>query len=97
MIKIENLSEIKFDEHVYNEEFGIHSFYFIAPKDILEGRYPESESAEILVEFQKSYEDEIVKISPTKNGEDYDWEEVYLDPHILCKLIHIALNELKNL
>ncbi len=67
---------IQFDERYDNPEFNTTTLYFIAPVELLKGKYPEAESMEISVEFptdkpEASYAD--VMFSPTKEGSDYDW------------------------
>ena len=67
---------IQFDERYDNSEFNTTTLYFIAPVDLLNGKYPEAESMEISVEFptdrpEAEYTD--VMFSPTKDRLDYDW------------------------
>lgn len=90
---------IKFEESYISEEYGTITLYFIAPKEMLNGKYPEAESMEISVEFpigniEARYG--IVMFSPTKYDEegesytDYDWFEVPLPFEEIEKLIKIA-------
>ncbi len=69
-------SRIQFDERYDNSEFNTTTLYFIAPVDLLDGKYPEAESMEISVEFptdKPQEESADVMFSPTKDGLDYDW------------------------
>lgn len=55
------------------------SFYFIAPKEYLHGAYPEAEHATIWVECpinHVNWKEATVRLSPCKDGSDYDWNEV---------------------
>lgn len=90
-----NISEIEFEERYDNEEYGTTTLYFIAPKEILGDKYPEAEHATISIEFDftsMNPRDPSVMVSPTKDGLDYNWQDVnHLDPDILEKLIHMGL------
>lgn len=90
---------IKFDESYISEEWGTITLYFIAPKEMLNGKYPEAESMEISIECPKEYIDAryaTVMFSPTKYDEeedcytDYDWFSVNLSYEEIEKLIKLA-------
>ena len=76
-----DISKIQFEERVDNERFGETVLYFIAPKSMLEGKYPEAESMEISITFPQMHlepEYASVMFSPTKDGTDYDWSRAEL-------------------
>lgn len=95
-----NISELVLEERVDSEVFGFTTLYFIGPKELINDKYPEAESTEISVEFDTDnpygpYLD--IMISPTKDGEDYDWSYLYIDDSgIVSKLIEIGLSEEKE-
>ena len=90
---------IQFDESYISEEWGTITLYFIAPKEMLNGKYPEAEHAEISIECPKEYIDARyanVMLSPTKYDEDedcytdYDWFDVDLSYEEIEELIKLA-------
>lgn len=90
---------IIFDESYISEEWGTITLYFIAPKEMLNGKYPEAESMEISIEFPRECVDARyanVMFSPTKYDEeedcytDYDWFDVNLSCEEIEKLIKLA-------
>lgn len=88
-----DINKIKFEEKVISEEYETTTLYFIAPKEILNGKYPEAERGEISIEFptnnpEASYAS--VMFSPTKDGVDYDWFDVDLSYDEIEKLINLA-------
>lgn len=90
---------ITFEERYDSAEHGTTTLYFIAPKELLDGKYPEAESMEISVEFptnQPEAKYATVEFSPTKwdeDGEcytDYDWFEVDVPYEEIEALIDLA-------
>ena len=90
---------IKFDESYISEEWGTITLYFMAPKEMLYGKYPEAESMEISIECPREYVDAryaTVMFSPTKYDEeedcyvDYDWFDVNLSYEEIEELIKLA-------
>ena len=91
-------NKIKFDESYISEEYDTITLYFTAPKEMLNGKYPEAESMEISVECPREYicaRYSSVMFSPTKYDEcedgyiDYDWFNIdmsYDDIEALIKL-----------
>lgn len=88
---------IKFDERYDDGETT--TLYFIAPKEMLLGEYPEAEHMEISIEFptdhiEARYAD--VQFSPTKYFEeddcytDYDWFDVDMPYEEIEELIVLA-------
>ena len=78
-------NRIKLEDRYYNDEYGTTTLYFIAPKEMLNGKYPEATSMEISVEFPTEHPEAnyaSVMFSPTKYDEeedvytDYDWYDV---------------------
>lgn len=73
-------NRIQFEERYDSEVYKTTTLYFMSEKslldEILPGKYPEAESMEISVEFPTDKPEAhmaSVMISPTKDGEDYDW------------------------
>lgn len=90
---------IIFEEKYDSETYGTRTLYFIAPKEMLNGKYPEAESMEISVEFpinhiEPAYAD--VMFSPTEydaennSYTDYDWFDVDLPYDEIEELIKLA-------
>ena len=87
------ISTIQFEERVDNERFGETILYFIAPKSMLEGKYPEAESMEISITFPQTHVDPeyaSVMFSPTKDGTDYDWSYAELSYENIKSLMKLA-------
>lgn len=89
---------IEFDE-AWNKEDNETVLFFIAPKEMLYGDYPEAVSAEISIEFPTDLaeaEYATVEISPTRyveeddGYEDYDWCELILPDEEINALIEMA-------
>ena len=88
---------IVFDDRYDNGETT--TLYFIAPKEMLYGKYPEAEHMEISIELPNDHMDAahaVVDFSPTKYFEeddayvDYDWYEVELPHDEIEELIALA-------
>ena len=82
-----------------NEECGTTTLYFVAPKEMLNGKYPEAESMEISVECPTEHicaEYATVMCSPTRYDEetecytDYDWYDVDMPYDEVEELIALA-------
>lgn len=78
-------NRIKLEDKYASDEYGTTTLYFIAPKEMLNGKYPEATSMEISVEFPTARPEAnyaSVMFSPTKYNEeedgytDYDWYDV---------------------
>lgn len=90
---------IEFDERYDDEDYRTTTLYFIAPKEMLNGKYPEAESMEISIEFPTDHIEPAyasVEFSPTmyiKEEEsyvDYDWYDVDLPCEEIEELINLA-------
>lgn len=90
---------IKFENSYINEEYDTITLYFEAPKEMLDGKYPEAESMEISIECPKEYIDAryaSVMFSPTRYVEefesytDYDWFDVDMSYEEIEELIKLA-------
>ena len=90
---------IKFDDSHINEELGIMTLYFIAPKDLFEDIDEDAESVEISIECPTEYisaDYATVECSPTKYFEedgcyvDYDWREISLPYEEIEAFIKLA-------
>lgn len=76
-----DISKIEFDARV-EDDLGNNIAYFIAPKELLGDKYPEAEHSTISIKWNecgKDMSEYTVMISPTKDGEDYDWMPFDLD------------------
>ena len=80
------LSIVDFEEMWINEDFQEINFYFIGPKEPISDIYPEAEHFTIHLELVSR----TVMISPTKEGEDYDWSPLELDSDTIDRLVAIA-------
>lgn len=78
-----DISKVKFEEAYDNTPFEEYTLYFIAPKDLVKDKHPDAEYSTISLELQTR----TAMISPTKNGIDYDWSDIELDPDTIDKLI----------
>lgn len=84
-----DISKFKFEER-FESALGYTVLYFIAPKELVADRYPEAEHATVCIEWSdsdKEMDNYSVTISPTKDGEDYDWTPIELDVHDVEQLI----------
>lgn len=93
---------IEFDERYDDEEYGTTTFYFTAPKEMLNGKYPEAECMEISIEFPIDHIEPAyasVEFSPTMYIEeeesyvDYDWYDVDLPYDEIEELINLAFGK----
>lgn len=95
VIKNFDISKLKLENFWEFKLFGTTILFFIAPKEWIADKYPEADSAEISCEFTtivKSIDGLIsVMISPTKNGNAYDWGNLELDNETIEELIKIEL------
>lgn len=88
-----DISKIKFEEKVYDNILHEFTLYFIAPKDLVNDRYPEADHSTISLELMTG----TTMISPTKNGTDYHWSDIKLDDDTIDGLIHLyGLNVLSK-
>ena len=84
-----DISKFKFEEQ-FKSVLGYTVFYFIAPKELVSDKHPEAEHATVCIEWSdsdKEMDNYSVTISPTKDGEDYDWTPIELDVHDVEQLI----------
>lgn len=84
-----DISKFEFEER-FESALGYTVLYFIAPKDLVADRYPEAEHATVCIEWSdsdKEMDNYSVTISPTKDGEDYDWMPFELDADDVEQLI----------
>ncbi len=88
-------SEIKFDEKFVSVENETTTFYFTAPKEMLNGAFPEADSATLSVEFPTGHcfaRNSTVMLSPKKNNSDYAWQDIELPDSDIDDLISLAEN-----
>ena len=84
-----DISKFEFEEQ-FKSVLGYTVFYFIAPKELVSDKYPEAEHATACIEWSdsdKEMDNYSVTISPTKDGEDYDWMPFELDSGDVEQLI----------
>ena len=84
-----DISKFKIEEQ-FESALGYTVLYFIAPKELVANRYPEAEHATVCIEWSdsdKEMDNYSVTISPTKDGEDYDWMPFELDAGDVEQLI----------
>jgi hypothetical protein len=95
----EYIDNIEFEESFWSQEREVLTMYFVAPVELLDGKYPDAISAEIMVEFEAEDDKHFspmsgsVEISPTgEHGDgllDYDWRFVDMPCEEIELLIHI--------
>lgn len=92
------ISQIEFEDIYICEDLGTTTLYFGAPKEMLDGEYPEAVSMEISVEFPivcMEASAASVECSPTEYDEetdsytDYDWFDVDMSYEDIEKLFDI--------
>ena len=93
-----DISKVEFEERV-EDSLGNTVAYFIAPKEFLGDKHPEAEHSTISIEWNDCDKDMsayTAMISPTKDGEDYDWMPFDLDISevelLLIKSIRVSYN-----
>lgn len=95
-----DISRVEFEERYDNEEYNTSTLYFSAPRDWLDGDYPEAVSAEISLEYPLGFvpeaHDVTVMMSPTREDEDgcedYDWYDIDLSYSDIEALLSLAEN-----
>ena len=83
-----NISEIKYEE-TYVGLYGDFTYYFTAPKELVEDNYPDCEHATISVE-RDGWGGYVCMISPTADGIDYDWKDLDLDNECVNALMELV-------
>lgn len=90
---------VRFDEKYIDEDNKTTTLYFLAEKSLLEelfpGKYPESESMEISLKFptESPAADNVdISVSPTKDGEDYDWTDIELPHEEIKELLKLEIS-----
>lgn len=97
-----DISRVEFEEKLDSKEFNATTLYFIAPKEWLDGFYPEAIHSEISVEYPLGFipdaHEVTVMMSPTRvdedgNSEDYGWFDVELAYSDIEALLSLAEND----
>ena len=83
-----NISEIKYEE-TYVGLYGDFTYYFTAPKKLVEDNYPDCEHATISIE-RDGWGGYVCMISPTADGIDYDWKDFSLDSECVDALMELV-------
>lgn len=97
-IKDFDAKKVTLEDWYKNDEYETMTLYFEAPKEWLNGLYPDAVSAEISVEYPLKYpeaSEATVMISPTRDlgedgYEDYDWNDLELPLPDIEALIGMA-------
>lgn len=88
-----DISKILYTDIFVDEENESKTFYFTAPKEMLNGKYPEAESTVISIEVPLnclSVKYASVQRSPVLNGQCYDWHDVALTYNDVGALLTLA-------
>lgn len=100
------LNNIHFEDKYISPEYGTTTYYFIAPKEMLLGKYPEADRMTISIEVLTNHENAdyaTVQFSPTmydKVGKciiDYDWFDGDLSHEEIEELLALAKGKQFNL
>lgn len=95
------ISQIYLEDRYVSKLHETTTLYFVAPADLLDGKYPDAEFATISVEYPNAYPEASyasVMVSPSKYLEDcdaitdYDWFDVDLS----YEEIELLLNNTKE-
>ena len=90
------ISQIEFIDIYVGEDWETTTLYFSAPKEMLDGVYPEAEFMTISVEFPTDYpeaSEASVEYSPTKHDDEddsytyYDWFDIDMSYEDIEKLL----------
>lgn len=105
----EVFSKIEFEDRHPSPEYDFVTYDFVAPKELLEGKYPEAHSLKIRIKFEipalafsLSPEDASVKFSPTKYDKrencffNNDWFDVDMPPEKIERLLALAEKSLAD-
>lgn len=93
-----DISKILYATTYVDDEEETQTFYFTAPKEMLNGKYPEAENMTISIEVSLNHPDAryaVVQCSPTEDGCEYDWYDVnwpYEDIEALLKLAEKSIS-----
>jgi hypothetical protein len=93
-----DISKIKYEDRYECEEYNTTTLYFIAPKELLNDKYPEAVHSEISVEYPTHKPEACasrVMITPTRkcgdnDYEDYDWFDIDLPLEHIEALINLG-------
>lgn len=96
-----DIQQVEFEECYINEEYETTTLYFIAPKEWLNGSYPEAVHSEISVEYptnQPEVKYVMAMLSPTRvdeygNAEDYDWFDIDLFYSEIEALMNLSMGK----
>lgn len=97
-IKDFDAKKVILEDRYKSNEYETMTLYFIAPKEWLDGFYPDAVHAEISVEYPLNCPEAsaaTVMVSPTRDlgedgYEDYDWNDLELSPSDIETLIGMA-------
>ena len=89
----ELFEKVYYDDSFINSNYHMATFWFIGPVELLEGKYEDADACAIQIEvpiyaFNADHAD--VMISPTKDGEDFDWCPYELDEEWVEQLLSVA-------
>ena len=97
-IKDFDTKKVILEDQYKSDEYETMTLYFIAPKEWLEGLYPDAVHTEISVEYPLNCPEAYaatVMVSPTRDlgedgYEDYDWSDLELSLSDIDELIGMA-------
>lgn len=100
-----NVKDCTFDGTYDSEIDNMTVAFFVAPVELLQGRYPDAVSAEICVTFPRGDPNPgktDVMISPTRmtpadEFEDYDWSNIFPDEKVVEGLVVLYVERMKML
>lgn len=84
------IDEVELEDEWENEFTGEDTLWFSAPMKLLNGKYPEAESATLELMCELGHPEKFslpIMVSPTKDGEDYDWNAISVDPEVAWQLL----------
>lgn len=99
-----DIAGISLEDHYYSKTYQSLTLYFEAPVALLNGRYPEADSAEISIEFPVNLIEPAyarVMLSPTKSdgdggSSDYDWSDWDISYEDIDRLMDMATDVIKT-
>lgn len=80
--------DIRLEDWFFDQNSFTYKLFFSAPKELLNGKYPEAESADInvdltmnpkITDIDDSLKVTALAIGPVKDGSTYDWDNVSIE------------------
>lgn len=80
---------IRLEDWFFDQNSSTYKLFFSAPKELLNGKYPEAESADINVDLKMDFnithiDDSLCKVTalaigPVKDNSTYDWDNISIE------------------